>query len=137
MTEAMFMPCDDWSEKLTMPKDDLAVSDRAALVAHIASCPTCSLASIDDDMIGRLIRALPAPDFPAGLPPRLLQLMEGKDEDREYQESDPSIVAQSSPQEALTQVPQGVQEQQIRDDERSIPKYRRAQTHSRRGLKGM
>ena len=137
MTEAMFMPCDDWSEKLTMPKDDLAVSDRAALVAHIASCPTCSLASIDDDMIGRLIRALPAPDFPAELPPRLLQLMEGKDEDREYQEPDPSIVAQSSLQEASTEVPQRVKEQQIRDDEQSMPQYRRSQMRSRRGLKGI
>jgi hypothetical protein len=102
MTDAMFKPCDDWPEKLAAPREDLTASDRVALEIHLASCPTCSLINIDDDMISKLIRTLPAPDFPSALPPRLLQLREEAGE-QEFQDPQTSVVPQPDPGRTLTE----------------------------------
>jgi len=82
MTSSMHLPCDEWSEKLAAKIDALSPSDRAALEAHLADCPVCSLAQTDYQMMRRLLHTLPAPAFPAGFPPRLLHLWEEEDGNR-------------------------------------------------------
>lgn len=108
MTESMFMPCDDWSEKLNSSSEDLSASDGAALEAHLKSCPACLLVRIDNKMISRLIHALPSPDFGIGLSPRLTQflLQEDEYEERELQKSVPLIDIQ---QQALEVVSEALQ----------------------------
>lgn len=76
-------PCNDWLEMLAKPVGDLSLSERVALEAHIAFCPACSLAQIDYRMISDLIRSLPEPDFPLGLPPRMQQLLHKEAHNRE------------------------------------------------------
>ncbi len=76
-------PCHDWLEMLAKPVGDLSPSESAALEAHVASCPACWLAQIDYRMISDLIRSLPEPNFPLGLPPRLQQLLRKEDHNRE------------------------------------------------------
>lgn len=108
MTESMFMPCDEWSEKLNASSEDLSVSDRAAFEAHLKGCPACLLVRIDNQMISRLIRALPSPDFGIGLSPRLTQLLQQADECevRALQNSLPMIDIQ---QQALEVVSEALQ----------------------------
>ncbi|MDQ2714223.1 MAG: zinc-ribbon domain-containing protein [Chloroflexota bacterium] len=79
MTNPMRMPCDEWAEKLATQEEALSPADRAALAAHLAICPVCSLALTDYQMMRRLLPALPVPAFPAGLPPGLLHLWEEED----------------------------------------------------------
>lgn len=113
MTDEMFMPCDDWSEKLAIPKGDLTASDRAALEMHLASCPNCFLTSVDDAMISDLIRGLPAPDFPPGLPPRLLRLRE-EAEEQESHGCDSSIELQSDPEQLDVKRSRPLQKRRVR-----------------------
>lgn len=89
MTNANFAPCHDWLEQLAKPIGDLSSSERVELEAHVASCTSCRVRQLDYQMISDLIRSLPAPDFPPGLPPRLQQLL------REEQESADNVAIPS------------------------------------------
>jgi hypothetical protein len=75
LTNANFISCHDWLEQLSKPIGDLSPSERLELEAHLTSCPICSVIQLDYKMISNLIRSLPAPDFPPGLPPRLQQML--------------------------------------------------------------
>lgn len=75
LSNSTFTSCHDWLEQLSKPIDDLSPSERLELEAHLVSCPTCSVIQIDYKMISDLIRSLPSPDFPPGLPPRLQQML--------------------------------------------------------------
>ena len=75
MSNSTFTSCHDWLEQLSKPVGDLSPSERSELEAHLISCPTCSVIQMDYKMIGDLIRSLPAPAFPPGLPPRLQQML--------------------------------------------------------------
>lgn len=90
----MLTPCREWTEKLSKPIDDLSPSEREALEEHVASCPACSVAQIDDKMIGNLLRSLPAPDFPPGLPPRLQQMFREEHQNGENPEV-PAVVMEN------------------------------------------
>lgn len=79
MTRPLHIPCTEWAEMLAAHEETLSPSDRAALEAHLSTCPACSLARTDYRMMRRLIGALPAPAFPPGLSPRLLSLWEEED----------------------------------------------------------
>ena len=105
MTESMFMPCDEWSEKLNASSEDLSISDRAALEAHLKICPACLLVHIDNQMISRLICALPSPDFGIGLSPRLTKLLQQEDacEARALQQPLPLINIQQQALEVISE----------------------------------
>lgn len=79
MTRPLHMPCAEWAEMLAAHAEALPPSDLAALEAHLSTCPACSLARTDYRMMHRLISALPAPEFPSGLSPRLLSLWAEED----------------------------------------------------------
>ena len=113
MAESMFMPCNDWSEKLNSSSEDLSASDRAALEAHLKVCPACLLVSIDNKMISRLIHALPAPDFGIGLSPRLTQFLQQENEckARELQKSLLLIDIQQQALEVVSEVLQRPEEE--------------------------
>jgi len=71
----MFLPCDEWAEKLaaTHP-DDLSLAEQYALNMHIASCVACAAVQAEYQAMRAFIHDVPAPDSPSGFPLRLLQL---------------------------------------------------------------
>ena len=54
-------PCMAWAEKLALRQEDLAPADRAALAAHIQTCPACAAAQADYHLLDSGLRALPLP----------------------------------------------------------------------------
>src|SRR5260370_5912142 len=54
-------PCMAWAEKLALRQEDLAPADRAALAAHIQTCPACAAAQADYHFLDSRLRALPLP----------------------------------------------------------------------------
>ncbi len=73
-------PCDAWAEQLAaLHPTDLSSAERAALAAHLATCPACAAARADYWRMDAQIRRLPDPQPFAGLPPRLLQLWAEED----------------------------------------------------------
>src|SRR5260370_2192001 len=54
-------PCMAWAEKLALRQEDLAPADRAALAAHIQTCPVCAAAQADYHFLDSRLRALPLP----------------------------------------------------------------------------
>ncbi|HEU5198884.1 MAG TPA: zf-HC2 domain-containing protein, partial [Ktedonobacterales bacterium] len=72
-------PCAHWATFLDAHPEDLAPADRAALDAHIATCPACAAARADNQDIDARIRSLPDPTPLPGLSPRLLALWEEED----------------------------------------------------------
>lgn len=80
MKTSMPGPCAEWAELLAAVfPADLAPADRAALGAHLATCPACAAVKADYQRMDARIRALPAPRPLDGLPPRLLQLWAEED----------------------------------------------------------
>ena len=72
-------PCAHWAKFLDAHPDDLAQTDRAALDAHLATCPACTAALADNQYMDARIRSLPEPTPLPGLPTRLLALWEEED----------------------------------------------------------
>ncbi|MDQ2715396.1 MAG: zf-HC2 domain-containing protein [Chloroflexota bacterium] len=54
-------PCLEWAEQLVLRQDDLAPSERAALDAHLATCPACAHARSDYWRLVSRLQALPSP----------------------------------------------------------------------------
>src|SRR5712692_9307414 len=54
-------PCKTWTEKLALRQEDLLPSDRAALAAHLQTCPACAAAQADYHSLDSRLRALPLP----------------------------------------------------------------------------
>jgi hypothetical protein len=79
MTESTFEHSEEWFEKLTHTIDELPPSERDAIAKHVASCPDCYRILADNTTLERFIQALPAPDFPPGLGPKLLALWKEED----------------------------------------------------------
>lgn len=76
-------PCADWAEQLAAVfPADLPPADRAALEAHLATCPACAAVKADYQRMDARIRALPAPRPLRGLPSALLQLWAEEDQRR-------------------------------------------------------
>ncbi len=75
MKQPILTPCPSWAEKLaaTHP-NDLSPSEREALQAHIASCPTCASIRTEYEAMGTYLGQLPAVAPRPGLPPGLLRL---------------------------------------------------------------
>lgn len=61
-------PCAAWAEKLAFKPADLSPDERAALQAHLATCPGCAATYADYQMLIARLRALPRPAARA-LPP--------------------------------------------------------------------
>ncbi len=80
MKRRMPRPCDTWAEQLAaLHPADLTSAERAALAAHLATCPTCAAARADYQRMDMQIRRLPDPQPFDGLPPRLLELWAEED----------------------------------------------------------
>jgi Zn-finger nucleic acid-binding protein len=75
----IFKHTESWIEKLTVPKEELQPSERSAISKHLAACPKCHRIVAENYQLDRLIQASPTPDFPPGLPPKLLQVWEEED----------------------------------------------------------
>ena len=54
-------PCTTWAEKLALRGEDLVPADRAALDAHIQTCPACEAVQEDYNFLDSRLRALPPP----------------------------------------------------------------------------
>ena len=54
-------PCVAWAEKLVLRREDLSPADRAALDAHVQTCPACEAAQDDYHFLDSRLRALPLP----------------------------------------------------------------------------
>lgn len=54
-------PCAEWAEKLACKPADLSPEERAALQAHVATCPGCAATYDDYQMLMARLRALPRP----------------------------------------------------------------------------
>ena len=107
MTEPVFEPCAKWAEKLAAPKGDLQWEDYKALTEHVKSCPACSSASSYYEGVKSLLRILPSPEPPPGLPPRIEQLWQ---DTRHLREINPSPALPQSPlREIQTEVKRRVQ----------------------------
>ena len=52
-------PCVAWAEKLALRQEDLSPADRAALDAHVKTCPSCRAAQADYHFLDARIQALP------------------------------------------------------------------------------
>ncbi len=73
-------PCPNWAEKLALRREELSSADRAALDAHIRTCPACEAVQKDYDFLDTHLRALPPPALKP-LPRLPLQtFMQGKEE---------------------------------------------------------
>ena len=70
---------EEWIEKLTIPEQELTLSERDAIAGHVAACPDCARIVAENTLLKRFIQAIPTPAMPSGLPPRLLQLWEKED----------------------------------------------------------
>jgi hypothetical protein len=68
-------PCEEWAPKLAaLHADDLSPADRAALEAHLASCPACTAALADYQWLAEQVRTLPNRAAQQELPPKLRDL---------------------------------------------------------------
>ena len=72
-------PCAHWAEFLDARPEHLAPADRAALDAHIATCPACAAVRADNQDMDARIRSLPDPTPLPSFPTRLLTLWEEED----------------------------------------------------------
>lgn len=72
-------PCAHWAELLDAHPEHLSPAERAALDAHIATCPACAAVFEDNQYMDARIRSLPDPAPLPGLPPGLLALWEEED----------------------------------------------------------
>ncbi len=80
MTDSMPQPCAEWRTELaaTHPSD-LTPEKRAALAAHLATCPACAAVYTQYQQLDAHIHHLPAPAPLPGLPPKLLALWEAEE----------------------------------------------------------
>lgn len=93
MTAPLPQPCQQWRLKLAAAHpDDLESAERAALAAHLATCPSCAAVAAAYARMDAAVQRLPAPAPLAGVPPKLLALW--ADEDRQSQASAPIALAQ-------------------------------------------
>src|SRR5215469_11210941 len=53
-------PCVAWAEKLALRQEDLSPADRAALDAHVKTCPSCQAAQADYHFLDARLKALPS-----------------------------------------------------------------------------
>jgi hypothetical protein len=67
-------PCAEWAAKLAFKPTDLSPDERAALQAHLATCPGCAATHADYQMLIARLRALPRPAARA-LPPLASQIV--------------------------------------------------------------
>ena len=68
-------PCEQWAPKLAaLHAADLSSEDRAELEAHLASCPACTTALADYQMLAEQVRTLPNRASQQALPPKLRDL---------------------------------------------------------------
>ncbi len=90
MNAPMPQPCAEWRKELaaTHPSD-LTPEKRAALAAHLATCPACAAVYTQYQQLDAHIHQLPAPAPLPGLPPKLLALWEAE-ERRELGEDMPA-----------------------------------------------
>lgn len=72
-------PCAHWAELLDARPEHLSPAERAALDAHIATCPACAAVRADNQHMDARLRSLPDPAPLPDLPPRLLALWEEED----------------------------------------------------------
>lgn len=81
MTAPLPEPCKQWRLKLaaTHP-DDLDPAERAALEAHLATCPSCAAVYATYARLDAAVLRLPGPAPLEGLPPKLLALWEAEDQ---------------------------------------------------------
>jgi len=78
-------PCTVWAEKLALRHEDLSPADRAALEAHVRTCPACEATQADYRFLDARLVALPLPSMQP-LPrlfPRLTLKDEGENEEAE------------------------------------------------------
>src|SRR5260370_32819568 len=54
-------PCKTWAEKLALRQEELSPAERAALDAHLRTCPACAAAQADYHFLDSRLRALPLP----------------------------------------------------------------------------
>src|SRR5215471_11449232 len=54
-------PCSAWAEKIALRREDLSPVERAALDAHIQTCPACKVTQADYDFLDSRLRQLPPP----------------------------------------------------------------------------
>ncbi len=74
MTRPLLNPCPRWAEALAAQPGDLSPAERAALAAHVATCPACFAVQADYQQMDVSIHSLAGPKRITGLPPRLLTL---------------------------------------------------------------
>src|ERR1700674_5151898 len=75
-------PCTEWDKKLSSTNpEDLSLSERAALTAHLATCSACALARAQYYDTDNLLRSLPPIEPLPGLPSQLLRLWEEKEKE--------------------------------------------------------
>lgn len=69
------MPCADWAEMLAVshPEEDLSLSERSQLEAHLAQCPDCVAVRQRYALMVSRVRALPAVKPLPGFTPDLLE----------------------------------------------------------------
>lgn len=80
MAKSNFKHTDEWFEQLIRYEHhELSESDSEAVRVHLETCPSCARTLLGDSILRSLLDTVPAPDFPPGLPPKLLQLWEKKD----------------------------------------------------------
>ena len=78
-------PCAVWAEKLALRHEDLSPADRAALEAHVRTCPACEATRADYRFLDARLVTLPLPSMQP-LPrlfPRLTLKDEGENEEAE------------------------------------------------------
>src|SRR5438045_7898356 len=52
-------PCAAWADKLALKPEDLTSAERAALDAHLSTCPSCAAVSADYQLLIARLRARP------------------------------------------------------------------------------
>lgn len=86
------VPCATWAEKLALlHPDDLLPAERAALEAHVTSCPACSSVRTRYTELAGLLRDLPVDDVPEEPPLRLVGLWE--EEEKRQQARNPLLIS--------------------------------------------
>lgn len=62
------LPCIEWADMLALKPSDLSPERRAALEAHLATCPGCAATYADYQRLITRLRALPRPALPPLVP---------------------------------------------------------------------
>src|ERR1043166_3496310 len=98
MTTPLPKPCQQWRLKLaaTHPAD-LEPAGRAALKAHLASCPSCAAVYAAYTRLDAAVQRLPGPAPLEGLPPKLLALWAAEDEQVSGGQAPASLTARETP----------------------------------------